>query len=424
MSRSTRLRPGFAVVAVYLLVQTGSAWAQGTFWLNDDFDVVAKAQASRKATVADERDGPGWPVEIRRIRYDQLNFRGYSSTPDLADPDQKWVGAYQLYRFAGDYRLVEVGTRNMAGELNGLSVGFDRDGDLSYETPYVNGVMQGMGRRYVGGELRYLTPLVDGKREGFETSYYDGRIRKLTEVHNNKIDGVVEQYGSLHSPQVLTQRSHYRNGRLDGWERVWSLEGALLQETHYVNGRKNGIQRNWLNQAAGQLASVYRYDDGQLRGLQQYYSGGRLDEERMLGDDGQRLRRTQFWPIAGSPRKAEDRLETDAQGRRRRVDETFSNTGHLLTRHISFRDAPHYIKTHYSEDGQVIYRKEVVDGKPSGLQVEQTFDGQYEWRRYDDQGRLHGEQADYRNGEPVRQWTMNHGEPVDDSQDSASATAD
>ncbi|WP_348765917.1 hypothetical protein [uncultured Salinisphaera sp.] len=423
MNRSTLLRPRFALIAAYLFVQTGSAWAQGTFWLNDEFEVVAKAKASRKATVADERDGPGWPVEVRRIRYDQLNFRGYSSTPDLADPNQKWVGAYQLYRFAGDYKLAEVGTRNMAGERHGLAVGFERDGDLSYETPYVKGVMQGMGRRYVGGELRDLTPLVDGKREGFETSYYDGRIRKLTELHDDSIDGVVEQYGSLHSPQVLTQRSHYRSGRLHGWERIWSLEGALLQETHYVDGRKNGIQRNWADQAAGHLASVYHYRDGKVRGLQQEYRGAYLDEERVIGDDGQRLRRTLFWPIKGNPRKTENRIETDAQGRTQRVDETFSNTGHLVTRHVSFRDAPHYIKTRFSEDGHVLYRKEVVDGKPNGLQIDQTLDGHYEWRRYDDSGRLHGEQADYRNDQVVRRWTMDHGEPVGDSQHSGSDSA-
>jgi len=402
-------------LAVALALQTGLALAAQIYWLDDGFEAVARAQATRKAIVGDERDGPGWPVEIRRIRYDQLHFRGYSSTPDLRDADQKWVGAYQLYRFAGEHRLEEVGTRNMAGERNGLAVGFTRDGYLAYETPYVDGVMQGMGRRYVHGELRHVTPLVDGQREGIQTTYYDGRLRKITELHNDRIDGVVEQYGDTHSPQVLTRRSHYRDGKLDGWQRLWSLEGALLQETQYVDGKKNGIQRKWSDpeHAGGHLTAVYHYRDNKVRGLLQEYSGAYLDEERVIGDDGRRLRRTQFWPIKGSPREVEERIDTDEQGREQRIRETFNNRGHLVTRRIIFSDTPHRIDTRYSADGEITYRQEVVTGNKSGLQIDQAYDGHYEWRRYDEQGRLHGEQADHRSDGTIDRWQMNHGEPAD-----------
>ncbi|ROO29957.1 hypothetical protein SAOR_01980 [Salinisphaera orenii MK-B5] len=396
-----------------LTLQAAGAFAAQTYWLDDDFEAVAKANATHEAIVADERDGPGWPVEIRRIRYDQLHFRGYSSTPDLRDADQTWVGAYQLYRFAGDHRLEEVGTRNLAGERNGLAVGFSRDGDLAYETPYVDGVMQGMGRRYVRGELRHLTPLVDGKSEGIQTTYRDGRIRKLMELHDGKIDGVVEEYGYGRSPQVLTRRAHYRAGKLNGWERIWSLEGALLKETQYVDDKKNGVERRWEDQAAGHLDAVYHYRDGKLYGLLQEYSGGRLDEERVLGDDKRRLRRTQFWPIKGSPRKVEERIDTDEQGREQRITENFFNTGYLATRRIIFADTPHQIVTRYAGDGGIIYREEVVAGKKTGLQIDETYEGGYEWRRYDGQGRLHGEQADHRSDGTIHRWQMNHGKPVD-----------
>lgn len=417
MSPSVHRRALQAALAAVLIIQVASALAAETYWLDDDFEAVAKVKATYKATVADNRDGPGWPVDIHRILYGQLRFRGYSSTPDLRNADQKWVGAYELYRFAGEHRLEEVGTRNMAGERNGLAVGFTRDGYLSYETPYVDGVMQGMGRRYVHGELRHLTPLVDGQREGIQTTYYDGRIRKITELHADKINGVVEQYGDTHSPQVLTRRSHYRDGRLNGVERLWSLEGALLQETHYVDGKKNGVQRNWSDpeHAGGHLTAVYHYRDNKVRGLLQEYSGAYLDEERVLGDDGRRLRRTRFWPIKGSPREVEDRIATDDQGREQRIHDTFSNRGHLVTRRIVFADTPHRIDTHYTEDGQISYREEVVAGKKRGLQIDRAYEGHYEWRRYDDQGRLHGEQANYRNGEVIKRWTMRHGEPADDA---------
>ena len=155
------------LLAAVLLGYALTARAETVFWFDDGlYPVDSQARASYRLSVADERDGIGWPAELRRIEDDALRMRGTVARPEPGDTDVTWIGAYQLYRMAGEHRLAEVGTTDAQARQQGLVTTFDEQGRLESETLYRDGKRHGEARRYLDGELSTLTHYTHGQRDG------------------------------------------------------------------------------------------------------------------------------------------------------------------------------------------------------------------------------------------------------------------
>ena len=119
----TRLR---CVLAAALLAGSAAAHADTRLWYDAELNPVDDpAAASYRVRVEDQRDGIGWPAELRRIEDDALRMRGYVARPEPGDTDVTWIGHYELYRMAGEHRLAEVGTTDAQARQQGLVTTFD-----------------------------------------------------------------------------------------------------------------------------------------------------------------------------------------------------------------------------------------------------------------------------------------------------------
>jgi len=88
--------------------------------------------------------------------------------------------------------------------------GYDENGNVDWETPYVNNKRHGIGKEYDNGFLILETSFVNGKRQGDQNSYFDsgGLIRK-TPYKNNTENGVEKWYNES---GVLIDENVFSNG--------------------------------------------------------------------------------------------------------------------------------------------------------------------------------------------------------------------
>jgi len=75
------------------------------------------------------------------------------------------------------------------GKINGLDIGFNFDGSLSFKIEFLNGVKHGLSERYIDGNIVAKSHYVDGKFHGTRESYHwkDGYLWKSENyVHGEK----------------------------------------------------------------------------------------------------------------------------------------------------------------------------------------------------------------------------------------------
>ena len=77
--------------------------------------------------------------------------------------------------------------------------------------------------------------------------------------------------------------AEYLNGKLDGMNRHWSVDGYLISESEYSNGKPNGIWKTF--HANGKLKYETNYFHGQKHGEEKwYYENGQVEREENYKD--------------------------------------------------------------------------------------------------------------------------------------------
>ena len=402
-----------SAIALSLACAHSAAFAQGVFWLDEDFDPVAKAQAVYKATVADERDGPGWLTDVRTIDSDRLRYRSYLSDPDINADDSYWVGYYESHDPESG-ALQQVGIHDAEGRFNGLVVGFTDDGKLGFEKPVKHGVVDGEVRCYnrVTGLLRCRTPYVDGRIEGIKQTYSAGTLYRLEQYENDERNGWAESYGN--DGEHLTRRSHYRNDKLDGEQRHWNEKGRLVRLWRYADGKRHGEQRNWFDN--GQLRSVEHYRNGKYVGENRWYDQkGRPSRSRTYADDGSGELIASKSYNGGKPSVFMHHVERD--GETLKITRWHDKNGYVTSKRIENPDTGYRENLSFSSNGLVRRHTVERNGHPVGKQYKASGSdgGRYTIERYDDNGKRHGEQASYRDFELYEHSRFRHGTQVGDA---------
>ncbi|GAB3676771.1 toxin-antitoxin system YwqK family antitoxin [Salinisphaera aquimarina] len=410
-------RPGHALrltalartllLATVLLGYALTAQAETLFWFDDGlYPVDNAALASYRLRVADERDGIGWPAELRRIEDDALRMSGYVARPEPGDTDVTWIGGYQLYRMTGEHRLAEVGTTDAQARQQGLVTTFDEQGRLESETLYRDGKRHGEARRYHDGELSTLTHYTHGQRDGVHAEYVQGQLRRIEEYRDDVLDGLTEQY-TIGMQPALSSRGHYRHGEPQGWFRQYEA-GATISEIRYVDGKKDGPERYWHDQAAGQLREIAHYRNGKRVGEQivnRYDVDSRVTVKTVFDSDNNLLARTEY--DNGRP-KIRVRHLRDADPPRE-VREYFDDHGYVYAYITGFPGQAREIEVRFDGEGKLVYRRELRNHHRVGRFYEADENHRTTTIQYDDQGRRHGGEYETLNGKPLRALTWVHG---------------
>ncbi|MES1939232.1 hypothetical protein T5B8_03271 [Salinisphaera sp. T5B8] len=399
-------------LAAGLLVAAGAVHAQDPtrFWYDAELNPVDDAAAATyRVSVQSQRDGIGWPAELRRIEDDALRMRGYVAKPERDDTDVTWIGHYALYRMNGEHRLAEVGTADAQARYQGLMTTFDAQGRLERAALYRDGELEGKTRQYVDGKLYSVTDYENGEREGIHAQYVQGALFRIEEYHHDRLDGVTEQY-STGDRAWLVSRVEYRDGRPDGWAREYEA-GKTVAETRFVNGRKDGPQRQWHDQEKNLLSEIVYYRDGEQVShdiVNRYNVNDQVTAQTVLDRDGRLLVTTRYDTATGQPKtRVRHVRDTDTP---KEIHEYFDRYGYVEVRRIAFPQQAHEIELRFAADGQITYRRELRDHHRVGLYIE-TLEPNHSLRtHYDDNGKRQGKEVEIRHGKIVKMTTWADGQ--------------
>lgn len=145
-------------------------------------------------------------------------------------------------------------------------------GALQSETPYVNGVREGIRKWYYeSGALEIETPYVNGVREGIAKHYYeDGALEIEMTYVNGLQEGITKYYWEN---GILMQEVPHLNGVKEGMLKWYNVSGDLSRETPYVNGVIEGIEKHYY--VGGVIVAwEVTYVNGVKEGLEKHYYSG------------------------------------------------------------------------------------------------------------------------------------------------------
>jgi antitoxin component YwqK of YwqJK toxin-antitoxin module len=176
------------------------------------------------------------------------------------------------------YSLTAQDTVNVSDKA-GRKQGFWRKTDTSGRVVYEGRFRDG----YPAGEFRYFYP--DGKlkttsmvsRQGkraVTTSYFPNGKKMAAGIFINEKKDSTWQFFS-ESLGTLVSEETYKNGKVDGYSKVFFPEGGLSEVRFYMNGVRNGMWEEYYMDGAIKLRGAYR--DGEKQGpFKMYYPNGQV----------------------------------------------------------------------------------------------------------------------------------------------------
>jgi antitoxin component YwqK of YwqJK toxin-antitoxin module len=144
---------------------------------------------------------------------------------------------------------------------------------LFSETPYKNGVMEGVSKKYhKSGKLSGESHYKNGKMIKSQHYYESGRLAGEMLFTNDETERTHVTY--YESGKLLFQIP-YKNGKMNGVAKYFYENGNLQHEVPYKDGKREGITRNYYEN--GTLNNEIQYKDGVKTGFaQMYYQSGKL----------------------------------------------------------------------------------------------------------------------------------------------------
>jgi antitoxin component YwqK of YwqJK toxin-antitoxin module len=165
-------------------------------------------------------------------------------------------GISTRYVHRGDETLkIEYSYKN--GKLDGFIRQYDRDGELSSETPYKDGFAEGVARLYYKGKLAGECIYVKGKMHGLAKEYYgSGAISSEGFVKNGEMDGLRKSY---YESGAIRAEIFYKNGLEEGMDKKYNKDETLNHEINMKGGKKEGTAKYYYKN--GKILEVQYKDD-------------------------------------------------------------------------------------------------------------------------------------------------------------------
>lgn len=103
-----------------------------------------------------------------------------------------------------------------------------------------------------GGKI--ITPYKNGKINGLQKIYdSEGKLEQTTPYKNNKIEGLLKGYVD----NKVRSITPYKNGKINGVEKLFYKNGVLKRETPYKNGKINGFDRGYYENGKPEFIAFY-----------------------------------------------------------------------------------------------------------------------------------------------------------------------
>jgi len=179
--------------------------------------------------------------------------------------------------------ILESETPYQNGLMEGIQKIYYESSVLKLEIPYVNAIKEGFEKFYnTNGTLYSKTPYVNGVAEGIQITYYESGSIKYEMPHVNGVaEGITKEYTE---DGFLEHETPKVNGIIHGTQRGYYQSGILNFTLPFVNGLKDGIllwyhpngnlgnRDPWVNNV--RHGTRYYYDtSGILVGTQVYSNG-------------------------------------------------------------------------------------------------------------------------------------------------------
>lgn len=178
------------------------------------------------------------------------------------------------------------------GIKNGIEIIYSYSGEKDSVINWVNGLKQGVQKKYYNGKIESEIPFVNGKEEGLAL-YYDGkgRLRNDELWENGKIKCRDKEYytnGNLlkECPCVEGKNNgiykrYYQNGQFweetqmhddqyNGTYKLYYDNGTLIKEYNYIEGKRNGICKDFNEKGFLQISQTFANDV--LDGASKFYT--------------------------------------------------------------------------------------------------------------------------------------------------------
>ncbi|MBI1899980.1 MAG: toxin-antitoxin system YwqK family antitoxin [Planctomycetia bacterium] len=202
----------------------------------------------------------------------------------------RWTGAYRRDAVDGEWRSYHNNGKLRAirhtinDEPHGTEQGFDENGTLVTEIPYVYGketgtrktyhengklmqswevrddLLQGPFRRYDDdGNLVEEGNYIDGKKDGLWVTYYPNGQRESEQMHFQDI--LHGHESRWYANGKLKSEGEYRNKLRDGHWTTWDEAGNKQTEGDWVDDSRHGEWKTWDSSGT---ASTVVYDKGKV----------------------------------------------------------------------------------------------------------------------------------------------------------------
>lgn len=167
------------------------------------------------------------------------------------------------------------------GEMTGLNLLFDRDGNLvQKEDSYTKGILTGKQTQFFkDGSISVIKEYRNDTVVSIQSFDKSGRLIYADSLQDGKItlkfffpDGILMSEGLL------------KNGNMEGLWNYYYPTGKLKVRSNYVEGLMSGKQTIW--HANGNIEKEYSADSGNLSGeYREYYKSGKLKGKGFLIND-------------------------------------------------------------------------------------------------------------------------------------------
>ena len=198
------------------------------------------------------------------------------------------------------------------GQRHGLLISYNPEGIKQEQAFYSNGALEDeLIRYYPKGARATLIPYKNGLPHGNAMEWYESGSLKASAVYSSGVlhsdtrnpalilysgDKTIlevrdykqgEPTGShikYHSNGKEQYKIYYQNGKKQGTEQYFGVDGSLIGECTYQDGV--GVGKHWIRHENGVLAYVAEYDsNGSLVSpIQEYYPNGNQKSELIVKD--------------------------------------------------------------------------------------------------------------------------------------------
>lgn len=150
------------------------------------------------------------------------------------------------------------------------------EGRIRSEGTYDKGLLKGEMRFYYNnGNIRQKLNLKNGEYDGEVITFHpNGKTESVSYYSAGSMEGKYVEYGS---DGTVIKTGSYLNNNMNNYWRYYRADGGLETAAYYLNGNLNGWQTNYA--VDGKIKSRNRYNDGRLTKEYQFDPEGNMINE-------------------------------------------------------------------------------------------------------------------------------------------------